>query len=213
MHDAEVELLQLAGLDLFIEHPQGGRVFGRDDDAARIAVDPVAEGGRKAVLPGGVVLALLVEVVEDAVDQRVRLAALVLVDEQAGALVREEDVFILVEDVDRGRDGEEGGRAGRAAEKLVVQVEGKPVSLAQTGGDLAPLAVELDPLGADGFIEQGLGQQRDRLGHELVHALARVVLIDDEFPHGEPPQPRWSKGPVNQWPRGVETARGGGDRM
>ena len=47
--DAEVPFVQFPVLDLLVEHPQGGGIFGRDDNPAGVAVNPVAEGWGKAV--------------------------------------------------------------------------------------------------------------------------------------------------------------------
>ena len=45
--------------DLLIYDPQGLRVLGGNDNAAGVPVDPVAQGGRKGVLPFGIPLFFL----------------------------------------------------------------------------------------------------------------------------------------------------------
>ena len=55
--------------DLLIYDPQGLRVLGGNDNAAGVPVDPVAQGGRKGVLPFGIPLFFLVQVGLNVVDE------------------------------------------------------------------------------------------------------------------------------------------------
>ena len=100
--DAEVGLLQLVAFDLLVDDAQRLGVFGGDDDAAGVPVDAVAQGRGEGVLPLGVPLLLLVQVRLDVVDEGVDLLRLVGVDHQAGALVHQQQVLILVDDVQLG---------------------------------------------------------------------------------------------------------------
>ena len=100
--DAEVALVQLPAADLLVEDAQGLRVLGGDDDAAGVAVDAVAQGGGKGVLPLGVPLPLLVEVRLNVVDESVDLLRLVGVYHQPRPLVQQHQVLVLVHDGETG---------------------------------------------------------------------------------------------------------------
>ena len=52
VNDCQVSLVQLPVLYLLVENPQGFGIFGGDDNAAGIPVDPVAQGRDKGGLPG-----------------------------------------------------------------------------------------------------------------------------------------------------------------
>ena len=109
--------------DLFVEDTQRLRVLGGDDDAAGVAVDAVAQGRGEGVLPLRIPLALLVEVRLDVVDEGVDLLRLVGVDHKALGLVRQEQVFVLVDHGQAGLEqGEEHILLGGLVEELVVDV-------------------------------------------------------------------------------------------
>ena len=100
--DAEVGFFDLVIPDLLVEDAQRLGVFGGDDDAAGVAVDAVAKGRGKGVFPPGVPLPLLVEIGLDVVDEGIDLLRLVGVDHHAGALVHQQQILILVDDVQPG---------------------------------------------------------------------------------------------------------------
>ena len=82
--------------------------MNRTQNQSRWPVDAVAQGRGKGVLVPGAPLPLLIEVRLDVVDEGVDLFRLVGVDHQAGALVHQEEVFILIDDAQPGlEDGEE----------------------------------------------------------------------------------------------------------
>ena len=84
--DAQIGFLQLVVPDLFVDDTQRLRILGRDDNAARVPVNAVAQRRGEGVLLPGTPFTLLVEVRLDVVDQRVDLLCLVGVDYQTGRL-------------------------------------------------------------------------------------------------------------------------------
>ena len=110
MDDAEIALVDLTVLDLLVEDAQRLRVLGRDHDAAGIAVDAVAEGGRERVFLARAPLALGVEIGLNVVDERFSvLRAVVRMNGKAGLFIHEQDVFVLIDDVELWRgDGQIG---------------------------------------------------------------------------------------------------------
>ena len=120
---AEVVFLDLPLLDLVVQDPERLGVFRGDDDAASVPVDPVAEGGGEAVLRLGIPLTLQAQIGLDVGDQGVPAPVPGAVAEDAGLLVGQEDVLILIDDVQPGRgDLQMGVVLGGLFEKLVVDV-------------------------------------------------------------------------------------------
>ena len=154
-HDGVVFLFQPVGADDLVHVPQGGVVLGRDDQPLGAAVQPVAEGGDKAVFPAGDVFPLFGQVGGEGVHQ-IGVAGAVAVAEQVGGFVEDGDVLILVDHLHPGLSGLCGpGRAGRLClgrEKLVVdvQLDQVPGRKAGVGGGL--FAVDLDPLVAKALV-------------------------------------------------------------
>ena len=91
--DAQVALVDLPVPDLLIDDAQGLGIFGGDDDASGVAVDAVAQGRGKGVLP------LLVKVRLDVIDEGVDLLRLVGVDHQPRPFVQQHQVLILIYDI------------------------------------------------------------------------------------------------------------------
>ena len=153
MDDAQVQLLQLPVPDLLVHHPQGGGGLGGDDDAPGVAVDAVAQGGGKGVLPPGGPLLLLVQVRLDVGDECVHLLLVVGVDHHARALVQQQQVLVLVQDGEPGLIHPQKGvvRGGRI-KKLIVNVKLEHVPLLQVRIPPGALPVALHPLEADVFL-------------------------------------------------------------
>ena len=121
--DTEIGFLHLMGFNLLVDDPQRLGVFGGDDDAAGIAVDPVAQGGGEGVFPFGIPLPLLIEVGLDVVDEGVDLLSLVGMDHQAGAFVRQQQVLVLIDDVQPGLEqGEEHVFLRGLVKELIIDV-------------------------------------------------------------------------------------------
>ena len=148
-------------LDLVVQDAQRLGGLCRDDDAAGVAVDAVAQsrGERRRVVR--IPCARLVEISLDVGDERVAVAVFVRVHDHARRLVREQDVLVLV---DHGQ-----ARRFDAAERLllahlfkvfVVDVELHPVALGEAAGSLGALAVELDALEAQVLVHHAARQPR-----------------------------------------------------
>ena len=121
--DGQVVFGDLPVPDLLVEHPQGLCVLGGHDDAAGVPVDAVAQGGGEGMLVPGVPLLLLIEVGLDVGDEGVDLLVLVGVAEQAGPLVQQQQVLVLVHDVQPGLEhGQEGVVLPGLVKELVVDV-------------------------------------------------------------------------------------------
>ena len=118
-------------------------------------------------------------------EQGVDLLLLVRVDHQSRALVHQQKVLVLIDNVQLGlEDRQKGVFRGGGVKKLVVDVQLKHIPLDQAGVPLGPLAVALDPLDADVFLGQGGRQEGQGLGQPPVQPLAGVVGAYGEFPHG-----------------------------
>ena len=109
--------------DLLIYDPQGLRVLGGNDNAAGVPVDPVAQGGRKGVLPFGIPLFFLVQVGLNVVDEGVDLLRLIGVDHQTRPLVHQQQILVFVHDVQLGTEhGEKDVFLRGLVKELVVDI-------------------------------------------------------------------------------------------
>ena len=103
-----------------------------------------------------------------------------------GLFVDQQNVFVLIDDVElRRADREVGVFLLRRVEKFVVDVELDEIAFAQARVALGALAVDLDALEADIFLQQRRRQQRNRFGDEPVQALPDVIFADGKFLHIE----------------------------
>ena len=186
--DAEVEFGQLAFADLFVQDAQRLGVLRRDDDAARVAVDAVAQRGREGVLLARLPFALLIEIGEQMVDERIDLLPLVGVDDHSGGLIKQQNVLILVKDVQLWIcDGEVDVLLARRFKELVVEVKLEPVALAQAVVALGAGSVDLDALEADVLLRQRGGQQGNGLEQKAVEPLVGVIFLDGKLSHNAAP--------------------------
>ena len=121
-------------------------------------------------------------------DEGVDVLPLVGMDQQAGALVHQEDVRVLVDDVQLGlKDGEEGVLRGGGVKEFVVDVELEKVALHQPVVPLGALSVALDPLETDVLLGQGSGEEGQGLAQPAVQALPGVVFCHGKLSHGDLP--------------------------
>ena len=163
-------------------------VLRRDDDAARVAVDAVAQRGGKGIFLARLPLALLVEIGEQMVDERIDLLPLVGVDDHSGGLIKQHDVFILIDDMQPWVDDREiDVLLARRFKELVVEVKLEPVALAQTAVSFGAGSVDLDALEADVLLRQRGGQQGNGLAEKAVEPLIGVIFMDGELSHGAAP--------------------------
>ena len=183
--DAEVEFGQLAFADLFVQDAQR---LGRDDDATRVAVDAVAQRGREGVLLARLPFALLIEIGEHVVDERVDLLPLVGMDDHSGGLIKQHDVFILIDDMQPWVDDREVDvLLARRFKEFVVEVKLEPVALAQAVVALGAGSVDLDALEADVLLRQRGGQQGNGLEQKAVEPLVGVIFMDGKLSHNAAP--------------------------
>ena len=111
------------------------------------------------------------------------------VAEDAGLLVRQEDVLVLVDDAEPGRAHLEVRiLLPGLLKKLVVDIELQQVPQLQAGVPLGALAVHLDALETDVLLQQALRQQGHRFSHEAVQPLAGVVGVYPQFFHKNKPR-------------------------
>ena len=180
----EIDLLDLAVFDLFIHDAQRLGVFRRDHDAAGIAVDAIAERGRKAVLPRRVPLALCAEIRLDIGDERIPAPLPRAVAEDARLFVHEQDVFVLIDDIEPGgRDLAPGIFLPRRFKKLVREIDAHRVALGEARLALCRAAVDLYILFPQRLLQQRFRDKRRRLAHEPVEPLPGVVPADGKFLH------------------------------
>ena len=122
------------------------------------------------------------------VDEGVHLLRFVGVDHKPRALIQQHEIFILIHDVQAGlKEGEEHIFLPRLVKKLVVYIELQNVPLRKTLIPHSPLAVHLDALEADVFLQQRRRQQGQGLAHEPIQPLAGVVLSHGKLLHFPPP--------------------------
>ena len=104
--------------------------------------------------------------------------------QNAGLFIQQEDVFVLVDDVQPGRaDLEVRVFLARFFKKLVVDIELDGIARVQPRVAFGALAVELDALEADVFLQQRFRQKRHGFAHKTVETLARVVVPDGKLLH------------------------------
>ena len=85
------------GADFFVDNAQRLRVFGGDNQSARIAVNAVAQRRGERLFRVRIPFALAVQVRLYMVDERVDFLRFVGVDRLSRTLVRQQDVFVLVD--------------------------------------------------------------------------------------------------------------------
>ena len=124
VYDAEIALVDLPVLDLLVEDTQRLGGFCRDDDAAGVAVDTVAERGRECMLLARAPLALGIEIGLNVIDERLAVfRAVVRMDGLPGLFVDEQNIFILIYNMEiRRADSQIGIFFFRGIKKLVVDV-------------------------------------------------------------------------------------------
>ena len=99
--------------------------------------------------------------------------------QHAGLLVQQQDVLILIYDVQPGGAHLEVGVFFPGLfKKLIVDVKLQNIPGGETVIPLGALAVALDALEADVFLQKGIRQQRHRLAHKAVQPLAGVILTN-----------------------------------
>ena len=183
MYNAQVELLQLARLDFFIEDAQSGGIFRSDDDTGGIAVNPVTQRRCEAVFLRRIINAAVVKMVLYTIDERIAALMLVLMNNQTGGLIDKQDIFIFINNIDCGWRAQEGEGAVAAVKKRIVEIERELIAGAKTRRNFTAFSIEFNTFGTDRFIQHGLREQRNRFCQKLIDTLSSVVTIDLKFPH------------------------------
>ena len=154
MDGAEIPLIDLALLDLFVDDTQCLRCFCRDDDTAGIAVDAVAQRGREGMLLGGTVFALLVEIRLDVIDERVDILAVVGMDDQTRFFVAEDDIVVLIDDIELRGQTLLRIVGGDGFKKFFLDKQLDRIALQQNLLLLGTFAVDLDLFEPDIFVHE-----------------------------------------------------------
>ena len=163
--DAEVGLFHFTVLDGCKEQFLGLRGLGNDDKAAGAGVQPVAQ--RRGVQVVLLVLALLVQVEQGAVQQRVVLRA---VHGKTGGLVHNDDLRAVVDHLCRAA-GVFPRRAFHTAVRIQNFIQNEQLDLVtghHAGGKRLLFAVQLDLVLPQGLVQAARGQSGELLGQIVV---------------------------------------------
>ena len=180
---AAIGLFHLPLLDDLIHRLQRGGVLGAQYQSAGVAVDAIAQCRRKAVFLCWVIFALLVQVFLHPSDQCIRGAALILMYHQSGGLISDKDILILIDDRKRVPGPQKGLICPLFLKKLIIEVQAYHITHGQSGAYFCPLAIHLDPFGADPPIHHRGGQQRYGFAQEFIQSLSGIILSYCKFFH------------------------------
>ena len=110
--------------------------------------------------------------------------AIMRMDRQAGALIHQQDMVILIHNVQLGGcHRQEGIILPGFLEKLIVDIQLQHITGFQPGIPLRSSAIELDPLDADVLLGQRSRQQRNCLGKEAVQPLPGIIFSNGKLFH------------------------------
>ena len=171
--------------DDLVHIPQGRVFFRGNHKPLGAAVQPVADGGCKAVFSLGVIFAAGLQLGTKGIHQ-VGIAGAVAVAQQVGGLVQHRNVFVLIDHLDRrlaarrlfGRDHRLFG------EKLIVDIQLDHITAAQPGVRFTALAVHLNALVAETFIQQAARHVPGHAFHKAGKPHAVFVFACDKLFHG-----------------------------
>ena len=157
-------------LKLVAQVAVGELVLGNEDDAARVAVEPVDDAWPVVAVQ----TAELAEVELQSVDERAAPVSLGRVDDHVGRLVDDGEVFILVENLQRNilGHGQFMGRLGRPDADLVA--------VADLVARLGRVAVDQYAAGIDDFAQDGPAQIGEHLDKILIEAEALELALGGE---------------------------------
>ena len=156
-------------------------IFGRHNDAARVAVYAVDKRRGERIFRFRIILPVFVKIVLHARDERIKMIVLVRVHDEPRLFIEDHDVLVFIDDVELQRGFQKIVFLRRLREELVFQVHRQHVALLQSRGNLAALAVYLDVLFADSLIQHRLRQVRVCFCEEFIDALVGVVLSDGDL--------------------------------
>ena len=104
---------------------------------------------------------------------------------QTDRLVQDEHLRILIDDRQRLGNLQKGPVRLLLAQQLRRQKQLDHISFTQPLIDGTALAVDLDLLVADGLVQRAFGKRREHLHQKTVGALSLVIVVDDNFFHGD----------------------------
>src|SRR5438552_11247460 len=168
--DGRVFLEDLAMLKLVAQVAVGELVLGNEDDAARVAVEPVDDAWPVVAVQ----TAELAEVELQSVDERAAPVSLGRVDDHVGRLVDDGEVFILVENLERNILGH-GQFVGRFR-----WPHADLVAVANLVTRLGRVAVDQHAAGVDDFAQDGPAQVGEHLDEILIEAEALDLALGGE---------------------------------
>ena len=126
----------------------------------------------------------MVEIRLNVVYKGVHLLRFVRMDHQARFLIQQHKVLVLIHDVKAWlKEGEEHIFLPRLVEKLIVNIQLQHVPLGQPLIPGSPLAVDLDALYSNVFLQQSRGQQGQGLPHEPIQPLPGVIFSHGKLTH------------------------------
>ena len=150
--------MQLAAFHFCIQYAQCGGIFCCDDDSPCIAVNAVDKRWSERLLAGRIKRLLFIEITFDTGDESVYIFMLIRMAKQAHFFIEQQQVFIFIDDIEARGSAHKIISLFRLNQKFIVDIEVDRIAFLQPGCNLCPLAVYLDALFADIFVEQRLRQ-------------------------------------------------------
>src|SRR6266511_1100964 len=166
LHHRHIDALHLAGLELCLKVPLGPDRLGEDEEARGLAIQPVDDEGPARRLSGP-------EIVPEQPVRGVLTLALRGDGQEAGRLVDHEEILVL-------EDEPEGGREGSRA----VTAESDPVRRPDVGPALPDdVAVHLHPSPLEPLLEAAPGGLGKQLAETLEedHGVPRNTRLQDDL--------------------------------
>ena len=152
LDERDVGLLDGAVLELLREGVVRGVVLRDEDDARRVAVEPVDDAGAQHAADAGEIGAVR----EDRVDERAGRVAGRRMHRHAGRLVDDEHVGVLEQDVERDVLGDRGRFFGRR------DIDAHALAGIEPQRCLRAVAFEQDVALVDQLLHAGAGERRDQ---------------------------------------------------
>ena len=184
-HTGQIALVHPVLADRRIHLPQRIGRFGRHQQTACIAVQTVTDGRREALFIPWIICACRIEIMPQTADHTILHLCPVTLCAQTDRLVQDEHLRILIDDRQRLGNLQKGPVRLLLAQQLRRQKQLDHISFAQPLIDGTALAVDLDLLVADGLVQRAFGKRREHLHQKTVGALSLVIVVDDNFFHGD----------------------------
>ncbi len=130
--------------------------LSRDNNAAGVAVKPVAECGRKSVLPFWSILPLFVQIIQNLVDKRIPVGAFFRMAQKPRRLGNHKDIIILIDDAEMSFCRSKRFFLCKGIYRFLRKVKLQRISGAEQLTALRPAAVQLNTLFPQHFIQKTL---------------------------------------------------------